>query len=82
MPDKTERVRVRTQRYFPILIVRSLLPQRSKVSRDGPFRRCGDMTSHGGKSAWGVGLSYSRGPFVETAGSIGSTVFVGIGLKF
>jgi hypothetical protein len=34
------------------------------------------------KTAWGVGLSYSRGSFLATAGAIGSTTFVGIGVKF
>ena len=34
-----------------------------------------------GKSAWGAGLSYTRGPFVGTTGAIGSTAFLGIGLK-
>jgi hypothetical protein len=34
------------------------------------------------RAVWGAGLSYSRGPFVVTTGAIGSTAFVGAGLKF
>jgi hypothetical protein len=34
------------------------------------------------RTAWGAGLNYSRGPFVVTTGAIGSTAFVGAGLKF
>src|SRR5262249_11961117 len=35
-----------------------------------------------GQSSWGAAVSYSRGPLVGTAGALGPTAFVGIGLKF
>jgi hypothetical protein len=34
------------------------------------------------KAAWGAGLSYARGPFVLTGGAVGSTVFIGAGIRF
>lgn len=35
-----------------------------------------------GKGAWGGELSYERGRFVGTAGVVGTTIFVGAGVRF
>ncbi len=34
------------------------------------------------RASWGAEVSYSHGPFVATGGAVGTTAFVGIGLRF
>jgi len=84
MPDKTERV-VASSSDAKIVggvdIPVAPIPASTKIPRWSVSALYGyDVTR--ARTAWGAGLSYSRGPFVVTTGAIGSTAFVGAGLKF
>jgi hypothetical protein len=84
MPDKTERV-VASSPDGKIVggvdIPVAPIPASTKIPRWSISALYGyDVTR--ARAVWGAGLSYSRGPFVVTTGAIGSTAFVGAGLKF
>ena len=84
MPDKTERV-VASSPDGKIVggvdIPVAPIPATTRIARWSVSALYGyDATR--ARATLGAGLTYSRGPFVVTAGAIGSTTFVGAGLKF
>ncbi len=83
-PDKTERVVASSPNGTIISgldIPVAPLPKDQRIPRWSVSALRGyDATRT--RAAWGGAVSYSRGPFVGTAGAVRSVAFVGIGLKF
>jgi hypothetical protein len=84
MPDKTERVAASSpdgKIVGGVDIPLAQIPASSRIPRWSISALYGyDLTR--ARATLGAELTYSRGPFVVTTGAIGSTAFVGAGLKF
>jgi hypothetical protein len=83
MPDKSERVLASSPdgKVVGGIDVPVLAPTIPRVQRWTAAGLVGYDT-HAGRNVFGGQVSYSRGPFVASAGAIGGTAFVGAGIRF